>query len=584
VIGQWLGPANTEFTYVAELGAGRHTIKLDYVERGGDARALLTWNAAPDQPTDSYRAQYWNMAPGVNAIPSTGPELVHDEEAIDHDWGEGSPGTGIGANRFAARWTRTMSFAPGDYEFAATADDGVRLYVDGVRVIDKWIDQGPTTYRTTLPLDGGPHNVVMEYYENGAGAVARLNVAPTGDPPAETGWRGQYWNVPDMSGIPDVPTRQADLERDDDTLDFDWGEGSPGAGIASDRFIARWTKTVKLSAGLYRFSGARDDGIRAYVDNVPVVDHWGFGSDQFSTEKLVAGGTHELRVEFFESGGGARAEFTYDRIGDVVASDGGYSAEYFANRNLDGAPVLTRTDDAIDFNWGGGTPGQGVPADNFSARWTKPLTLEQAGTYKFTVTSDDGVRLYLDGQKVLDKWIFQGATTYAVTRSLAAGTHQLVVEYFDANGDAVAKFKYEPTADPPPPPPPAPEPFAAQYFANTTLSGDPVLARTDDAIDFDWGEGSPGPAVPTNQFSARWTRTKSYTAGTYRLTVTGDDGIRVLVDGTPVIDGWFYQSPTTYTADVALSEGQHTVVVEYFEFAVGAVARFSETKLADPSP
>ena len=40
-----------------------------------------------------------------------------------------------------------MSFAPGDYEFAVTADDGVRLYVDGVRVIDKWIDQAPTTYR-----------------------------------------------------------------------------------------------------------------------------------------------------------------------------------------------------------------------------------------------------------------------------------------------------------------------------------------------------------------------------------------------------------------------------------------------------
>ena len=47
--------------------------------------------------------------------------------------------------------------------------------------------------------------------------------------------------------------------------------------------------------------------------------------------------------------------------------------------------------------------------------------------------------------------------------------------------------------------------------------------------------------------------------------MTGDDGIRVLVDGVPVIDGWFYQPPTTYTADIPLSEGQHTVVVEYFE-------------------
>ena len=105
-----------------------------------------------------------------------------------------------------------------------------------------------------------------------------------------------------------------------------------------------------------------------------------------------------MRVEHFEGGGGARAEFDYERLGDVVASDGGYSAEYFANRNLQGAPVLTRTDDAVDFNWGGGTPGDGVPADNFSARWTKSLALEEAGTYKFTVTGDDGFRLYVDGQ------------------------------------------------------------------------------------------------------------------------------------------------------------------------------------------
>ena len=53
----------------------------------------------------------------------------------------------------------------------------------------------------------------------------------------------------------------------------------------------------------------------------------------------------------------------------------------------------------------------------------------------------------------------------------------------------------------------------------------------------------------------------------------------MLVDGALVVDGWFYQAPTTYTADVPLAEGQHTVVVEYFEHTGGAVARFSETKL-----
>ena len=111
-----------------------------------------------------------------------------------------------------------------------------------------------------------------------------------------------------------------------------------------------------------------------------------------------------------------------------------------------------------------------------------------------------------------------------------------------------------------------------------------MLTRTDDAIDFDWGDGAPDFGVPVDRFSARWTRTKTYAAGTYRFSVTGDDGIRVLVDGAQVIDGWFYQAPTTYTADVPLTEGQHTVVVEYFEHTGGAVAKFSEAKLADEPP
>ena len=98
-------------------------------------------------------------------------------------------------------------------------------------------------------------------------------------------------------------------------------------------------------------------------------------------------------------------------------------------------------------------------------------------------------------------------------RHLTQGAHEIVLEYFEAGGDAVAKLGYEPTAEPPP--------AAARAVRRRVLRqqrrspGAPVLTRTDDAIDFDWGEGSPGPAVPADRFSARWTRTKTYEAGTY---------------------------------------------------------------------
>jgi glucose/arabinose dehydrogenase/PKD repeat protein len=399
VIGQWQGPANTEFGYTADLGEGKHTIKMDYAEHGGDATAALSWDAAATQPSDTYRAEYWNFA-GLPAIPGTTPDLSRDEAGIDNDWGSGSPGSAIGPDRFAARWTRTISVAPGDYEFSVTADDGVRLYVDGVRVIDKWIDQAaPATYRTTLPLDGGPHKVVVEYYENTGGAVARFSYAKVAEPAADTGYRAEYWNTPGATDPPAIPTGPADLQRQDETLDFDWGGGAPGAGIAADRFVARWTKTVTLSAGLYRFTGARDDGIRAYIDNVPIVDAWSSGNQTYSADKVVASGTHDLRVEYFEGGGDARAEFTYDRIGGVASDTAPPSAP----------PGLTASaagPGRVDLIWPSSTDDvgvtgyrvercQGAGCTNFAEVGTPPgatysdTALSPSTTYRYRVRATD---------------------------------------------------------------------------------------------------------------------------------------------------------------------------------------------------
>ena len=79
-------------------------------------------------------------------------------------------------DRFSARWTRQQTFAAGTYTFRMGTDDGGRLYIDGVLVIDRWVDQG---YPSTIPsasvrLTAGTHTIVMEYYENGGDAAATL--------------------------------------------------------------------------------------------------------------------------------------------------------------------------------------------------------------------------------------------------------------------------------------------------------------------------------------------------------------------------------------------------------------------------
>ena len=254
---------------------------------------------------------------------------------------------------------------------------------------------------------------------------------------------------------------------------------------------------------------------------------------------------------------------------------GQYSARYYANMTLSGTPATERCEPAIDYDWGGGSPAANVPADQFSARWTGTFTFA-AGSYQFTATADDGIRVWVDGTPVIDAWIDQAPTTYQATRSLTAGDHEVRVEYFENGGGAVARVSWQ--LDQPPPPPPSSCPsgeYMTQYYANMTLSGTPALQRCETAIDYDWGSGGPGVGVPPDQFSARWTGTFSFTAGSYQFTATADDGIRVWVDGAPMIDAWVDQGPTTYQATRTLTAGDHQVKVEYYENGGGAVARVS---------
>ena len=229
-------------------------------------------------------------------------------------------------------------------------------------------------------------------------------------------------------------------------------------------------------------------------------------------------------------------------------SPGLFLAQYFTNPTLSGAAATSRCEPAVDYDWGTGAPsGTPVGADGFSVRWTGTHSFAEAGAYTFTATADDGIRVFVDGTAVIDAWHDQGATTYTGVRTLSAGDHTVTVEYYEAAGSAVARVAW--SGPPPPPPSCALGTFSAQYFANMTLSGPAVMSRCEPAVDYDWGTGAPsGTPVGVDGFSVRWTGTHSFAeAGAYTFTATADDGIRVFVDGTAVIDAWHDQGATTYT-------------------------------------
>ncbi|MFY9802564.1 MAG: glycoside hydrolase family 3 C-terminal domain-containing protein [Candidatus Acidiferrales bacterium] len=119
----------------------------------------------------------------------------------------------------------------------------------------------------------------------------------------------------------------------------------------------------------------------------------------------------------------------------------GIKGEYFDNEELDGAPALTRTDPRVDFDWGDDSYAEGHPVDHFSARWTGYYVPKASGDYDFYVSSDDGARVSLENQRIIDDWHKHGETLNKATRRLEAGhAYKVTLEYFEDIGGAAVHF------------------------------------------------------------------------------------------------------------------------------------------------
>lgn len=287
-----------------------------------------------------------------------------------------------------------------------------------------------------------------------------------------------------------------------------------------------------------------------------------------------------------------------------------WRGEYFANEGLGGDPVVIRNDPAIDFDWVEGSPDPRIPVDRFSARWTRQLQFVE-GYYRFVLSADDGVRLWIDGQLVADEWRDGVLTDHMVDVYLAGGQHSLRLEYYERLGRAMVQLRWSqgtpptpsstptptwtPTATPTPsptgllptntptatslPPPTSPPSEAlpqtwwGEYFDNPFLEGPPALQRQDGEMLFYWGSGSPDPSLPADGFSVRWTGEVWLPAGDYAYVLMADDGARLWIDEELVIDAWTADPGQLRYGQVYLNEGAHSFRVEYYEIDMNAVIR-----------
>ena len=204
---------------------------------------------------------------------------------------------------------------------------------------------------------------------------------------------------------------------------------------------------------------------------------------------------------------------------------------------------------------------RGSSQDTFSVRWTGYLEPRFSETYTFHTNSDDGVRLWVNGQLLIDNWTIHPPTENTGTIALTAGRwYEVKLEYYQAAGAPTIQLFWSSPSQPKEIVPNSQifsrysqicNALVGIYFDNSDLTN-PKFSRLDDCVDFAWGTGSPDPRIEPDTFSVRWTGyLEPRFSETYTFHTNSDDGVRLWVNGQLLIDNWTIHPPTENTGTIA---------------------------------
>lgn len=275
-----------------------------------------------------------------------------------------------------------------------------------------------------------------------------------------TGLAGQYFNNANLEGTPA-------FTRIDPSIQFNWGTGKPGESVSENNFSVRWQGEIEAPAtGTFVFKTNNDDGTRLWIDNKLLIDDWTGHAPEWKEGRieLTKGNKYIIKKEFMEYGGEAQAYLywqfpgksleivpqdrlytqTTNPVAPPVGSTHGLLGEYYGNDNLQGAVQMARIDKNIDFAWDNGTPGGNLGHDNFSVRWTGQIEAPISGTYQFKTFNDDGTRLWINGQQLIDDWSGHPPMWLQGSLYLQAGQkYSIKKEFVEFYGEAQAKLFWE---------------------------------------------------------------------------------------------------------------------------------------------
>lgn len=389
---------------------------------------------------DGLKADYWNFSVKNNgySFPTSAPTLTRIDSTIDFNWGSGSPAATINRNGFATRWEGVVEITEtGIYSFHTQSDDGIRLWVNEQLVINNWTLHGPTwnTSSTISLVAGTQYQIKMEFFEHTGGAVARL-----------------HWKTPSNINRHVIPKSHLYSTVTPQVV----AVSAPDSCNTNNEVLVRYNTAMKTGSiadgaeriGSYSISPLTPPGLSitaaTLVSGEPNVVKLTFN------DTLDLNTTYALTIENVKSTSGLDLSpnpntfnFKLDSIGS------GLKANYW-NYNVvansydfpTSSPDLSLIDSVVNNNWGSSSPKPSITADNFAVRWQGSILAPDSGNYIFSTVSDDGVRLWVDDQLVIDNWTRHSPKLNNSTNiSLTAGErYNIRMEYFENTGGAVAQL------------------------------------------------------------------------------------------------------------------------------------------------
>jgi hypothetical protein len=238
----------------------------------------------------------------------------------------------------------------------------------------------------------------------------------------------------------------------------------------------------------------------------------------------------------------------------------GWKASYYNNPTLSGPPAAYADLPTVDLDWAFASPVPAVPVDYFSATFERTYTFPQ-GWYRFNAFADDGVRLFVDQELVISQWRQASGVEYTATRYLS-GPHSLRLEYLELVGAANVRFnlQFSPSAPP----------WQAAYYQGAPNRGPQVLGQAEFGgsmqLQRTWGMDSALPnTLPADGWNARWTGRFDFAGGNYLFRARADDGVRVYLNDTLVINGWTDGPHDLTNSFRNVGQGTHTITVDYYD-------------------